>query len=530
MPQRPTQSNDYWETDFAITQADIDHLYGIMLDTETPLSADEMALMIVRYRVDEDEVVETSPSVAVGNEFYPTQKYHVGDELTFPIHGGTVGKVQEIRDGDNADYGDYSVLTVELEDGRQVHFAAGVAAEYLTTEEVEEPDEPEQEVRLPEELFIDYGGLVARALESRMGEHEDLIRIAGRWFPRSLLANVNIGHLNLAEAILDMNAGGPMHTNDILDQAGMMGGVHDLLAEFSMNYGLQEDERFDEVGPAGQVLWYLKRLEPEGVLEAPKGLDYSRIDYDASAIQTELRELEQLIGDEHSAADVPSGKVASSVTVTLIYPHWRAGTLPLSAALARLFPTAYEAPRIRFTLIDEASGDEFPAWVVRPFGYVYGLGALFEKYEVPVGTYVTVERTDDPSRVSLKMDTRRARKEWVRTARIENNRLRFENLQRSIGVSYDDLMIVHLDDADRLDEYREGLAKRRLPLEKMMEDAVRSLSDLSTQGHVHAKTIYSVVNLMRRVPPGPIFATLETDPTFVHAGGAYWRLSGSDSE
>ncbi len=36
-----------------------------------------------------------------------------------------------------------------------------------------------------------------------------------------------------------------------------------------MDLALQEDARFDEVGPAGQVLWYLKRLEPEEARETP---------------------------------------------------------------------------------------------------------------------------------------------------------------------------------------------------------------------------------------------------------------------
>ena len=41
--------------------------------------------------------------------------------------------------------------------------------------------------------------------------------------------------------------------------------VNPKLVEFSLDLALQEDPRFDEVGPAGEVLWYLHRLEPEEV-------------------------------------------------------------------------------------------------------------------------------------------------------------------------------------------------------------------------------------------------------------------------
>jgi hypothetical protein len=48
---------------------------------------------------------------------------------------------------------------------------------------------------------------------------------------------------------------------------------------------------------------------------------------------------------------------------------------------------------------------------------------------------------------------------------------------------------------------------------------------MTPQRTVHAKTIYSAVNVLRRCPPGPIFATLVARPEFEHVGGPYWRLT-----
>jgi hypothetical protein len=51
------------------------------------------------------------------------------------------------------------------------------------------------------------------------------------------------------------------------------------------------------------------------------------------------------------------------------------GDVATSARTRHLFPTAYESPRIRFTIVDGLSGERFPAWVVRNKRYVFGIKA-----------------------------------------------------------------------------------------------------------------------------------------------------------
>ena len=50
------------------------------------------------------------------------------------------------------------------------------------------------------------------------------------------------------------------------------------------------------------------------------------------------------------------------------------------------------------------------------------------------------------------------------------------------------------------------------------------LSKLNLQGHVHAQELYSALNIVRRCPPGPLLATLATQPAFVHVGDMHFRL------
>jgi hypothetical protein len=51
---------------------------------------------------------------------------------------------------------------------------------------------------------------------------------------------------------------------------------------------------------------------------------------------------------------------------------------------------------------------------------------------------------------------------------------------------------------------------------------VPELTKLSPQATIHAKAVYSAVNILKRTPPGPVFAHLSTEPRFVPMGGGYW--------
>jgi hypothetical protein len=82
----------------------------------------------------------------------------------------------------------------------------------------------------------------------------------------------------------------------------------------------------------------------------------------------------------------------NEVKIPLLFPHWRAGTLPLSGRIRHLFPTAYEAPRIRFIMVDGESGEKFPGWVVRQQRYIFGLRRWYEENGLMPGSNLIVKR------------------------------------------------------------------------------------------------------------------------------------------
>ncbi len=528
MLQRQTQSAAYWTDDFRINGEDIEFIFSIFLEQETPLTNRELAVQVIAHRV-QQENDKMRKLVERGQLFQPKATYTVGQELIFPAHGYALGKVLSERPGQNAEFGDFRVIRVAFDDQKQIEFASSLAAPHrLNLDEsggAQHPDVASINAVNAEEIFAQHGETIIDEIEARLVDEKDAIYFGGRWFLRSLLTDVNVGQMHLAEAILDINEGGPLPTATLLNDLDLSKEVPQPIQEFSLNVALSQDHRFDEVGPAGQVAWYLKRLEPPEVNKAPERLVYHTTDYDPALLTSELKTLEAELDDEFSDLPPPAQSVREA-TLTLIYPHRRVGTLPLTSRIKSLFPTATEATRIRVTLIDGQAGTEFAGWVVRDKRYVFGLDTFYRTHKLPIGAYVTIKRTDDPSRLIIDFEAHRPHTEYIRLAVPVNGKLTFANFKRSIGAGYDELQILGAEDLEAVDAIWSTTARdRRRSLADIMRDLIPELSKLNPQNAVHAKTLYSAVNVLRRCPPGPIFATLVVRPEFEHVGGPYWRVS-----
>jgi len=120
---------------------------------------------------------------------------------------------------------------------------------------------------------------------------------------------------------------------------------------------------------------------------------------------------------------------------------------------------------------------------------------------------------------------RRMRREWSRTAEIKDNELVFVLQKQAITCDYDEHLTVAEVSLGALDGYRQQIAAEHVPLSRLVRQLTQELAGKSSQGTVHAKTIYSAVNLVRRTPPGPIFAILATDSTLRSMGSGYWAMA-----
>jgi hypothetical protein len=521
-----TLSPDYWQT-FSLGKKDLEFISTHLFENEIPLNEAELVPILVEERIRDERVALVSQQKSSGRLYLPGERYQVGEKLVFSAQEWKKGKVVRVRPSVNPTLGDFEVIEVEFEDGVVRLFAAGLADHKLN-----QPVEISSDDQLlnPTNVLKTHGSALEQKMTAALTADKALVQVAGRWFPRALLIDVNLGNLNLAEAVLDEAGGKPLPTDKLIEQLELPGNVNPKLIEFSMNYALQEDGRFDEVGPAGEVLWFLKRLEPEDVRQIPPQLRYTTIPFERSSMSSEMLALESELDDELVETDAPAG-TANEVVISLNYPHWRAGTLPLSTRVRHLFPTAYYTPRVRFTLVDGQSHEEMPAWVVRQHGYVVGLGKFYQKYGVIPGSLISVTKGKKHGQVVVTAKTRRPMRDWVRTVLVgSDGRIVFAMLKQNLTTDFNERMVIAVPDVTGVDEASSQIAKQRLPFEQLVSDMMRELVKLNVQGHVHAQELYSALNIVRRCPPGPLLAYLTSDPIFKHVGDMHFRMADTEGE
>lgn len=517
---KPKLAADYW-LNFAVTKRDIDFLQNYLFETETPLPERDMTRVLVEERIRYEQEALAKQQKGDSEVFLPKGTYQIGQKLAFPALNWRKGKVLSVRPGNNPEAGAFDVLEVVFDDDSTRLFAASLP-EHPLNDPVEESPNPESD---PDAILEQYGDDLVKKLEMALQADDSLIRSAGQWFPRALIVDMNEGHLNLAEAVIEVAGGEPLSISQLMEQVGAPDGVSRNLLEFSLNYALQEDGRFDEVGPAGEVLWCLKRLEPEEVQQPPAALTYHPIEYDRSVLTEEMLEIEYQLDDEFSETEQKPTR-ANEATITLTYPHWRSGTLPVSPRVLHFFPTAYESPRVRFMLADDKTGEKIPAWVVREHGYVYGLAAWFEKNKLIPGAQIVIRRSKNRGEVILEAKTRKASKDWVRTVLAgSDGGIVFALLRQEVACEYHDRMVIAVPDVNGIDQAVLQMAKSRQPLQKIVKNILHELSKLTPQGHVHAEELYSAVNILRRIPPAPLLALLASNSEFNHIGDLYFRLA-----
>ena len=518
-------SDSYWKS-LEIEQKDIEFLYAFLLEKETPMTSESLAEALIHERIRYEEEKLQEKQEQNGEIYLPKLEFAVGDRVQFPAMNWVSGKVTDLREGSNPEYPDMKVMSVDLENGQSRQFAANLADHALNevTNTSTTTDEEEAEM-----VIEKFGSEITTKLEQKLDDNKDIVRIGADWFPKSLLIDFNVGHLNLAEAVLDMNEGGPLGVDTLLEQIDVETDDPEELIEFSLNFALQEDPRFDEVGPSGKVQWFLNRLEPEYVREQPLELQFSPVEVDRALLTEDMLQAERRIDDElieaeNQAAPKPNAK---ETTIALNYPHWRTGSLPLTAKTRPFFPTALESPRVKFKLIDH-QGEEISAWVVRPYSYVYGLEDWYRELELMPGSLINIKPGSNPGEVLIKPEKKRSNREWIRTLLIgADGGIVFAMLKQTITADFNERMAVAVPSTEVLDELWQKRANNPRKLKDEMISIMRELAKLNPQGQVHGVELYAALNCIRRCPPGLIFGKLASEPEFSAVGDLYFRLSKS---
>jgi hypothetical protein len=179
------------------------------------------------------------------------------------------------------------------------------------------------------------------------------------------------------------------------------------------------------------------------------------------------------------------------------------------------------------TLVDGRWGTRYTGWVVHEGRYVVGLAKWMEDHQVPVGAIITLERTPANGEIVVDYRTRRPKREWARIAHADLDRLRltFDMNKINISCDYDEYMIVAEHNGEELDELRARMDVAGVDVNTLISDLTPELIKLNPQGTVHAKTVYSAVNIVRRMPPGPVFYALLVNRQLRDVGGGLFSMA-----
>jgi hypothetical protein len=512
---RPTESPRYWSA-FTITADDAEFLYGYILELGRPLSIDALALALIQHRI-ERENAELRQRWEGRNVYQPKECYTVGAQLVFPALQFATGRVIAIRPGRHPELGEFEVIRVAFDDGQQREFAA----RFPHPHRLNQTDVTDffSHAQSPEALYAAHGERVRAVLGAALEQNREFIRIGNEWFLKAMMAEVNIGHLNLAEAVLDMANGGPLTTDVILRDLSLPPEIGQKVQEASLNAALAADPRFDEVGPDNKPAWFLRRLEPPEVLTIPEPLRAVRF-FGQAALSDQMLALARELDDELDFDEAAPVEPAQSVRVILTFPHLRAGTLGWSRRVAGVLTPSHK-PRIAFRLRDPIARQTFTAWAVREGRYIWGLGEWFKTNRLAAGAYVELTRSDAGDVILIDFGRHRPKREWVRVASVRDGRLHLETAQRPVYCDVDELMAVFVDDPLAFDALRE----RPRDVRQAVREAFPEVAKLSPQGNVHARTLYAVVNLITRCSPTDVFAALAASGAYVSIGDNYWHLA-----
>jgi len=500
-----------------VTQSDAEFLYGFVLEVGKPERLVDLTLAAMRHRVEQEQAA-LRKQIDNGTLYQPKRTFQAGESVTFPALKFATGVVDEIRPANNPDLGPFDVITVTMSDGTHREFASNYTRAHRLNDQDPTQMLDNGPVKPVEELFVQYGDHVGGKLAVALEHNPEFIRIGDEWFLRAMMAEVNIGHLNLAEAVLDVASGGPLTAEEILRDLGLPPDVTVNVQEASLNAKLATDLRFDEISLNDQPAWFLRRLEPAEVRQRPAPLEPVTFP-GATTLSDETQKLVVELDDELDYDGSPVERANQAQTV-LIFAHRRAGTLGWSRRLAGVLPQSNK-PRVPIRLRDRVTTKEFTVWLVRDGRYIWGLGDWYRANDVPAGAHIELTHGEDDNVVLIDFRRRKPKREWVRVASVRDARLHLETAQRAVSCEADDLMSVFADDVRQFDVLR---GERSRDAAQAVREAFPEIAKLSPQGNVHARTLYAAVNVITRAAPREVFAALTASGVYVPVGDNYWHL------
>lgn len=509
---------DFWRT-LGTENADLERVYGFVLERGAPMSSREFAAQLIQARVREEERRVAEAAARSAPVYQPKETYALGQRLVFTALDDRAGVVEKIRAGENPRLGEFQVMSVLLAgETKPREFPLAYAGQHPLNEDRTSAIEAIN----PEDAVAKYGEMVRENLLQHLRRNKEFVHLDDGWFLRGLLPEIHAGYLNLAEAAIEQ-------ANDALRSADLrkileIPEPRKSAATFALSLALAGDARFEDVGPANDARWFLTHLEPPEARERPSILQAAparpvALPAELETIASDLFDEADLNGD----VDKPIAEPRDEIRLILTYPHRRAGTLPLTPPVRALLPR-FTHERLRFSFVDATTKEKITAYAVKEGNYVAGLANWFNARKLSPGAYITLKRNADPLTLLIDCQSQRERGLWVRVARGLNGQLVFSQERRPVAHKYDEEMLILIGDPTGLDAAAQRASEHR-SLAVLLEEIFPELAKLSGAGRVHAKTLYSALNLVRRAGPRAVLNALHESSAFTSVGGGYFVLN-----
>ncbi|HHX65603.1 MAG TPA: hypothetical protein GX702_12015 [Chloroflexi bacterium] len=520
-----TQTEAFWRDEYVVSDDDLDLVTGLILESGRPQPIDNLASTVIirRYQQEREAVTQQGRH---GRIYRPMDQYDIGQEITFSALDFAVGRVVDKRAGYNPRYGEFEVVRVAFDDQPEREFASALNDPHPLNRPEEEllagPD-PELSEADMVRLFEHY---VAERLEKSLVGNDEFVHFDDAWFLRALLPEIHVGHLNLAEAMI-YEAGHELVAREMLGDLdlGAEGSTEAQL--FALNHALSQDQRFDNVSMTESPVWYLRALEPEALFEMPAVLRPAFRAVGGEYIGLTMLDLVDEVGDSLDDIETLMSRGENDLHYEVTFPLLYAGAMPATQQFLRALPSV-SGHHFPITLVDDQTGQQFKGWVMPSDRYVYGLDDWYGSMGMVVGGQVLVHPTDDPLVYHLAVTPSRSRRsDWIRSAAVEEGAVVLTMQRATVDVRCDREMLVDVPDREAIAQIMAQMNAEDRSLRELVRMAFLELAKLSAEHTVHAKGIYSVVNLMRRTGAVPIFAELTRHACYDPVGNGLWTYDPS---
>lgn len=511
---------EFWNS-VGATNADAEYLADLILERSTPIALSDLVNHLIDWRLQAQLKSQAEVDARRAQRYQPRGVYRVGDQLYFPALDGRAGVVKKIRAGDNPRYGEFQVIAVQLDgETKAREFAAGFAHAHALNQ-----DHAAQNISALTDVQAraQYGEGVRKNLARRLNADKEFICVGDQYFLKGLLTKIPEGYLNIAEAAIEQ-ANDALPTTELVKVLELPPNVKKTGVTFSLAVALAQDARFEDVGRPGAVRWFLTRLEPPEVRERPALLEMPNDRVVPLAPELETIAADLFLETDLNNREDTAASTRQELTLVLTYPHRRAGTLPMVPSV-RAFLPAFINARLKISFVDAATQERFAGFAVAEGNYVAGLSAWYAARHLQPGALVTLRKHVESLSLTIEYQPQRERSLWMRVAKAQNGELTFAQEKRPLAHRCDDEMLIMIGDAAGIDSAAEHLRQSHASLDKLLQSVFPELAKLSGAGRVHAKTLYSAVNFVRRAGLRAVMTALAESRAFTPVGGGYFGLN-----